>query len=109
MIGKDKEEIKAGAMDMKEKMTMVLFQEGVLGVIQATVAVAEWEMKVQTGALAVIKAATAEIQDRVVPLAMDMEMEIVVHQAEWEAKVQTGALVVIKAATGVVIQMTRII
>ena len=107
-IGKDKEEIKAGRMDMNKMMIMVLIQEEALAAIMETAVVAEWEMKVQTGEQEVIKAATA-IQDQVAHLIMAMEMEVGVLQTEEKTKVQIGAPAVIRAAIAVVIRMNKII
>ena len=107
-IGKDREEIKAGAMDMKRMMTTDLIQEGALVAIQATAVVGGWEMKVQTGALAVKKGATA-VQDQVADLIIVTETIVTVHQAEVKVKVQVGALEVIRAATAILVQVIHLI
>ena len=107
-IGKDREEIKARAMDMKVMMITALFQEGVLAAIQAIVVVAEWEMRVQIGALAAKRDVTA-VQDRVVHLIIAMETIVTAHQADGEVKVQTGAPEVIRTATAIQDQRVHLI
>lgn len=107
-IGKDKEEIKAGGMDMKEMMTIALIQEEALVAITLIATVAEQEKKVQTGEPAAMKAATA-IQDQVAHLIMVMETEGVALQTEWEMIVQIGAPVAIRDAAAEVIPTNRVI
>lgn len=104
-IGKDKEGIKTEDTATK-MMIMALIQEGDLAAVPATADVVEWKMKVQTGAQAVTRVATA-IQDQVPHPTMVMETEVAVLQTEGEVKVPIGARAAVRDEDAEVIPMNK--